>query len=127
MTLQFYKSLDKEMEILGVRGRWIKIIIISAVCAVIFGIIVGSLTSMAVGFISVLVIIVCCVFAVIFIQPRLPSRRIAKTKIASRTSGVVFRRETLCRILLEDPRYQRVKESLEAARKEMKAAAKQGN
>lgn len=116
MTKQFYKSLDKEMEIFGIKGKWIKYVLILAGCSVGLGVVIGFCTSSLIGFISVMTLIVVSVFAVIFLQPKCPSRRIDKAKLADKCRCWVVRRETLSRIILEDPMYYRVKEEIKAAK-----------
>lgn len=117
MTVPFYKSLDKEFEIFGLKGSWVKIFLMGAGVCLVLGLIVGAMTSSGIAVVTVLVLIIGDFLVCMMMQTRLPSRRVGKYSLASKCSGWVIRRESLGRILLEDPQYSQVKKIL-ASRKD---------
>lgn len=110
MRVAFYKSLDREFEIFGIKGRWIQIVLIGAGASVVLGFIVGTIMGSAIGIATTVVGVAVVFFGSVTFQVKVPSRQIDKTLLSSKVSGWVIRRETLSRILLEDARYQEVKE-----------------
>ena len=112
MRVTFYKSLDREFELVGIKGRWIHLVLAGAGAAVVLGFIVGSVAGSGAGIVTAVVGVALVFFGSITFQVKIPSRQIDKTLIASKASGWVIRRETLSRILLDDPRYNEVKKEL---------------
>lgn len=117
MTRPFYKSLDREFELFGIKGRWVKIFLIAAGISVVTGVIAGSVTTSGIGIVTVIILIAVSFFLCLTVQSRIPSRQVSKAMIGKKIQGWVIRRESLSRILLEDPRYDEVKALL--ARKDV--------
>lgn len=112
MRVPFYKSLDREFELFGVKGRWVTMVLLGAGISLALGIIVGNISSSIIGIGTVVVGIVVVFFGVITIQVKVPSRQINKVLLKKKASVWVIRRETLCRILLEDPVSEEVRKYL---------------
>lgn len=95
MILKYYKSLDRPVNIFGIRGGWLKLFGIGAgaafVLALVFGFVVGTGGGMGI-FIGLVAVdfFVCLVF-----QAKVPSRRLGKLKYRSRMNLRVVRRSTL--------------------------------
>lgn len=120
MRMPFYKSLDREFEIFGIKGRWVTTVLAGAGAAVVLGVIVGSITSSLVGIAVVVIGIVVVFFGAVTLQVKLPSRQIGKKLVESKVPGWIVRRETLCRIIMDDPMYGEVKEYLSGRSPETK-------
>ena len=106
MERAFYKSLDREFEFLGVKGSWVKIFLLIAGGAVLLGVALGFVfgTGVALAFIA------GCVAFDFFIclttQSKVPSRQVSRARLSGGVGCWVVRRETLSRVLCEDPRYE---------------------
>lgn len=109
MDCDFYKSLDREFELFGIKGRWVRIFLIGAGASIATGLVVGFLTSAGIGIVVVIVFAVLDFLGCMLLQGRLPSRQVEKAKLSGRTQCWVLRRETLSRILLPDENYVKVK------------------
>lgn len=120
MRMPFYKSLDREFEIFGIKGRWVTTVLAGAGAAVVLGVIVGSVTSSLIGIAVVVIGIVVVFFGAVTLQVKLPSRQIGKKLVESKVPGWIVRRETLCRIIMDDPMYGEVKEYLSGRSPETK-------
>ena len=106
MRVPFYKSLDREFELLGIKGRWLHVVLVGAAASVVLGFIVGSIAGTGAGIVTAVVGVAVVFFGTITLQVKMPSRQIDKTLLSSKAGGWVLRRETLSRILLDDPRYE---------------------
>ena len=106
MDRQFYKSLDRELEIFGLRGSWVKVFLLAAGCGLVLGLVSGSLFGTGIGLSAVIVCVVCGFFGCLALQSRIPSRQLGKQKLSDRSECWVIRRETLSRILLEQRSYE---------------------
>lgn len=112
MECEFYKSLDREFEVFGIRGHWVKNFLLLSGGIVVVGIFLGFVFTSGV---AVAFILVCLGLDFLFclsMQTKLPSRQVVRARLSSKSEGWVIRRETLCRILLEDPMYSEVKKIL---------------
>lgn len=117
MRTNFYKSLDKPLDIIGLKGSWISIFLYCVGGALVAGLLIGIIVNaFVVGFIFVVVGIVLSYFVCITLQLKASERQVVKAKVESKVSGWVLRRESLSRILLEDPGYKEV-QRLKNARK----------
>lgn len=103
MRIPFYKSLDREFEIFGIKGRWVYAVLIGAGISVLLGFIVGSVMGSGIGIVTAIVGAAVVFFGAVTFQVKIPSRQIDKALISSKCSGWVIRRETLSRIVLDDP------------------------
>lgn len=103
MTRTFYKSLDRPVNIFGLRGAWVRIYLILLGCSLVLALMLGALLGSAAGFAVFIVSLIGLFFSCLVIQQRLPARQIGKARIQSRMTQAVIRRETLSRILLDPP------------------------
>ena len=109
MQRTFFKALDREFEVLGMKGKWVAIFLISVGACIVLAIILGSIFGSTVGVVSAILLVVLSFLVCMLVQARLPSRQIGKAVLSGKVSGWVIRRETLCRILLEDKNYAPMK------------------
>lgn len=112
MRVPFYKSLDREFELLGIKGMWVYIVLVGAGASVILGFIFGAALGSGIGIAIAVIGFAVCFFGAVMLQVKTPSRQIGKKLISSKVSGWVIRRETLSRILLEDPTYLELKKNM---------------
>ena len=106
MTVDFHKSLDRPIDVLGIKGKWLTLFLVMAGISVFVAIVVGSMTSSGIG-ISVAIILVAGSFITcLMLQGKVSYRQLYKYKAAGKMYKCVIRRETLCRILLTDPDYE---------------------
>ena len=99
MTKDFYRSLDRPINIFGLKGEWVRYFFYLAGASLVLAFLVGSVSGVGMGFAVFLVGGIGSFFACLIFQGRLPSRCIAKARIRSK-----MRRESLAKILLGDPR-----------------------
>ena len=104
MRVTFYKSLDRPVNIFGLKGQWVNIFLYLLGASVILAFVIGFLTSIGGGFAVFLIGGIGSFFVCLVLQQRLPARQIDKAKIQSKMRQSVIRRETLARIVLDDPR-----------------------
>ncbi len=104
MRTVFYKSLDRPVNVFGLKGQWVNVFLYMLGGSLVLAFIVGGFTSVGGGFATFLVGGVAAFFACLVLQQKLPARQIDKAKIQSKMRQAVIRRETLSRIVLEDPR-----------------------
>ena len=107
MVRSFYRSLDREIQILGLKGRWVRIFLVAFALSVLFAFITGGLTSMGVGLVIFFIGIIASFLVCLVMQGRIPSRQFDKIKLNSRCALRVIRSESISRILTEDPRYEK--------------------
>ena len=105
MRREYYKSLDRPLNIFGLRGGWIKNF--GIFCGIAFGVAVVVGIAMGMGpamgiFIAGLAV---SFFACLVLQAKTPARRLGKVRLRQKMNVRVIRRETLSRIVLDDPRY----------------------
>lgn len=101
----FYKSLDRQFEILGLRGAWVKKFLVFAGCSFGAGIVFGFGLGTGIGLVTAIIGIVGSFFACLTLQAKTPGPRLEKENLSSKCKGAVIRRETLARILLDDEGY----------------------
>lgn len=105
MVRQFYRSLDRPMDLFGLKGRWIRTFFLmlgvscvpGAFLAVSYGISAFIACLFGLGGIAF--------FGCLMLQGKTPERRLDKTVLSKRMCVTVRRRENASRILLEDPAY----------------------
>lgn len=99
MRVKYYKSLDRELMLFGIRGRWLWVfgIGIAAVLllCVIFGMIYDTGVAMGLFIAGFAVDFLACVI----IQARIPSRRLQKLLYVKMLPCRIVRHESLYRIL----------------------------
>lgn len=116
MERTFYKSLDREFEVAGIKGTWVKNFLLIAVAVIFFGIFLGFVFTAGVAVAFVVVCLGLDFFLCLSMQTKLPSRQFPRSRLSGRTEGWVLRRETLSRIVLDDPRYEEVQAELKKLR-----------
>lgn len=99
MTVNFYKSLDREFELFGIKGKWVKVVLYGAGLGLALAMIVGSVAGSIVGIITLIIVVALVLFGSMTISVKLPSRQIDKALISSKCESWVVRRETLSIIL----------------------------
>ena len=109
MKRTFFRSLDRQMSLFGLRGQWIKIFLISLGAALGVALFAGMLAGMSVGLALFFGTAVISFFTCLIIQGKIPSRRISKVRHSGKMRIYVRRRELLSRILLSDPEFERFK------------------
>lgn len=103
MRTEFYKSLDRPVNVFGLKGQWVNVFLYMLGGSLAFAFVVGGFTGVGGGFATFLVGGIGCFFACLVLQQKLPSRQIDKAKIQPKMRQAVIRRETLARIVLDDP------------------------
>lgn len=110
MKTTFYRSLDRTINIFGLRGGWVRIYLIALGCSTVVAFFLGVLAGTTAGFAFFIIMLIGLFFLCLVLQQKLPSRLIEKAKIQSKMRQVVVRRETLSRILLDPPQVENNKE-----------------
>lgn len=100
MKTTFYKSLDRPIDIFGLKGKWITIFLIGTGFMILMGIIIGSIMGSSYGIATAIVGAFASFFGCLIFQGKLPARRINKARLASKCSVRAVRHENLSRILL---------------------------
>lgn len=78
MKRRVYRSLDRSATFFGIKGRFLLLMGAGAGLGVCLALIVGSMTSMLVGFAVLLVIIIAMYFLTTSLQSRLDEKKIWK-------------------------------------------------
>lgn len=100
MIVNFAKSLDRPVDIFGVKGKWLIVYILMALAVVFVGIILGVSMGAGIGTAIAIVGVIGSFIVCLVLQGKVSHRRLYKFKATSRIYPCVFRKETLCRILL---------------------------
>lgn len=98
MRRNFYQSLDRPVDIFGLKGRWIMIFLFVCLGFLFLGIVLGCVFGTAYGLLTVILGVFLSFGVCFYIQLRVPHRRISKYMSSSVMSFDVSRRETLCHI-----------------------------
>ena len=114
----YVQTIDDACEIFGIKGRWVTAVVMGSGLSVLLGVIVGSIAGSFIGIATVVVGVALVFFGSVTLQVKLPSRQIGKKLIEKKVPGWIIRRETLSRVVLEDPLYKEVKEQLAQRRAE---------
>ena len=104
MTVYFAKSLDRPIDIFGLKGRWLTIFLMIAGGFVLLALVVGTATTSGIGISCAIIGVAGAFFGCMVRQGSVSHRQVARAKASSSVSRFVRRRETLSRILLPDPR-----------------------
>lgn len=104
MTVHFAKSLDRPIDVFGLKGRWLVIFLICAGVSIVVALILGSVISSGVGISAAIIAVVASFMFCMVKQGTVSHRQVSKAKASSAIYSHVSRRETLGRILLPDPR-----------------------
>ena len=78
MRRRVYRSLDRPATVFGIRGRFLWVMALGGALALIIGMVVGSVTSMIVGFGAGLLAVTGAYFVTVSLQSRIDERDIWK-------------------------------------------------
>lgn len=112
MKRSFYKSLDRQFEIFGLRGRWVNVFLYGAGGSLAFGVVVGFILGTGYGIATVVCLVVASFLVCLSMQSKTTGRQLPKKSLSAKMPGWVLRRESLSRILLDDSRFDEVKRLL---------------
>ncbi len=112
MERPFYKSLDRKLEIFGLRGAWLKTFLLIVFGCLFVALLLGSIFGTGIGLAVFIICLAVAFFGCLSLQVKTPGRQLEKQKLAAKSEGWVIRRETLSRILLKEPLYDVVKQRL---------------
>lgn len=105
MQCEFYRSLDRQISIFGLKGRWIVVCLYGIGALLLIGIFAGIMIGTGVGISIAIGGIFVSFFTCMMLQTTRPAKIIDKWFLSSRMHGDVIRRETCSRIILEDAGY----------------------
>lgn len=52
MYVNFYKSLDRQVDIFGIKGKWVVILIVLLVCSLVIGLVLGFSIRAGIGIVA---------------------------------------------------------------------------
>lgn len=99
MKRYFAKSLDRPVEMVGLKGGWIIVFIVLALISLLVGITIGVLTTAGYGISAVFILVFTAFIGCTMVQNTIPSRDLKKLKVSGKGTTYVVRRQTLNRIL----------------------------
>lgn len=100
MTTPFFKSLDRPVDIFGVKGKWIIVFLVLAGLFVFMALVLGFAVRSGVG-ISVAIIGILGSFVLCYIlQGKVSHRQLSKIRASGKIYPAVVRHRSLCHILL---------------------------
>lgn len=112
MQMNFYKSLDRQVDILGLKGKWITLFLAAAGGSLVVGILAGTVAgSSGVAIAAVIFLVAISFFVCLMMQAKIPSKRVDRTLFGRSPECVVTRRESLSRIIYPDMEYEKFIES----------------
>lgn len=109
MIVYFAKSLDRPLEIVGLKGRWLTVFIAMAGVSIVVAIVAGIITTSAVGISGAIILVIVSFLLCLSLQGKTSSRQMARQKASSKIYEYVRWNETVARILLPDPMAERRK------------------
>ena len=101
MIRVFCRSLDRPVNIFGLRGRWITVFIALAVLSVVLGLTTGAFMGSGVGVSVAILGAVASFLGCYMSQVKTSHRDLEKLSMPSKCRTYVRRQETLCRIILD--------------------------
>jgi predicted MFS family arabinose efflux permease len=110
MKTAFYRSLDRTINIFGLRGGWVRIYLIALGCSTVLALFIGIFAGTSMGFAFFIIMLIGLFFLCLVLQTKLPDRQLPKARVQPRMRQAVIRRETLSRILLDPPQELKIKE-----------------
>lgn len=129
MIVRFAKSLDRPIDIFGLKGKWIKVFLVGVALILVVALVFGASAGSAYGIGSFLCLAIVWFFVCLVKQGKIPQRRLPRMGLSSRIYHQVTRRETIARILMRDPRiedlgyktYEGFSEALKKRREDLKS------
>ena len=103
MKRVFYKSLDRDVDIFGLRGRWITVFLAMAIVSVVAGALLGTVFGGVVSTVACIGLVVGCYFVCVSIEAAVPPREMPKLRAGSKMPSGVSPKETLARIFIRPP------------------------
>ncbi len=98
----FARSLDRPVDIFGLKGAWIIVLLVCCGVSLFLGLIVGFFTSAGYGITTVLLLVILSVIGCFMGQSNLNHRELMKFPMSKKMDFQVIRRQTLCSCLLKD-------------------------
>lgn len=102
MRVPFFKSLDRQFEIFGIKGLWVTFVLVVSGAGALLAFLFGSVLGTAVGLIIFILSAIGSFFGAVFMQTKVSSRQIPKVLITGKMNGWVRRRESLSKILVPE-------------------------
>lgn len=106
MRMTFYRSLDRPMDLFGLKGRWIRTFLISFGVAAAVGAVLGFALGMGAAIATILGGGAACFFGCVLLQGKTSERQLEKARIESKMERYVIRRENISRTVLRDRAYE---------------------
>lgn len=103
MIVNFAKSLDRPLEIIGLKGKWLTVFIAFVGASVLLAIIAGVVVSSGVGVSTAIVLVAVSFVLTLSLQGKTSSRQIAQRRASAKIFSYVRWNESVSRILLPDP------------------------
>lgn len=101
-SVKFAKSLDRPVDVFGLRGRWIVIFLCAAGAGVLLSVLLGFVVSSAVGIASAVILVVLAFLACVLLQDQVSYRDVSKYGAMRSLPPCVNQRESLAGILIPD-------------------------
>lgn len=99
MQVNFYKCLDRPVDIFGLKGKWITVFLVMAGASLLIALLLGFTISSRIGIAAAFILVAISFFVCLTTQSKVSYRQIMKIPLRSLTVPYVFRRETLYRIM----------------------------
>ena len=112
MICNFTKSLDRPLELFGIKGKWLILLLAIAGAGAFAGIFVGMIIDTTIG----VLVFVSSIFAgFLFVrasQDKASHRQLGKLSLVNKVTPYVYRRETIKSIMYVDPRFKEKQDNL---------------
>lgn len=102
MVRTYYRSLDRPLNIFGLRGGWIRNFGMFAGASVLLGILAGVFTTSGIGMGVFIGGLIASFFVCLVLQAKTPSRRLPKAPLKMKMETRVIRRRSLTRLIAVD-------------------------
>lgn len=106
MLCPYYRSLDRDVSIFGLKGRWITVFLYGTGAFILLGVVAGNIFTSGVGIAIAIGGLFVSFFVCLMLQTTRPAKLIDKWRLSPKMDGKVVRREQLSRIVLSDPGYR---------------------
>lgn len=103
MIVNFAKSLDRPLEIVGLKGKWLTVFVVFVGVSIVLALVAGVLTTSGVGISTAIVLVVLSFVLCLSLQGKTSARQIPRRKASAKIYPYVRWNETISRILLPDP------------------------
>lgn len=108
MRVSFAKSLDRPVDVFGIKGKWLSIFLWLTGGSVFLAIVVGSLTTSGLGIGMAFLLVFASFFVCLVAEGKVTHRQVGKFSAAGKGFYNVRRHESIASVLLADPRYDEV-------------------